>query len=338
MSVAEAAPHPQLAEAGRPRVRIPKTLWIGLAIMLACKSLLFYDVSRTDRGALHTNEDLVRALSARPTDAFARIARYFAVNMTPFVWVGYLVFLEGVLTMQRGRSPIRSPIRSRPHHFVLLALASVTIWCVFDLINFYSIDAWRYLGMPVHFWDRFWGYLLAFATIVPGMLMSGQVFLNLGWFERARSPRWRMPRWVAVMSLVIGAAMAVWPLLHPDPITNLTLWCGLVFMVDPINLWLGRPSMFRDWQNGWYGRTLAAFAGGLLCGLLWEFWNYWALAKWTYNLPFLGSLEHVRYFEMPVLGLLGFVPFGIECWIMWQFMRISLDGLAEPLPSERDLI
>jgi hypothetical protein len=96
--------------------------------------------------------------------------------------------------------------------------------------------------------------------------------------------------------------------------------------------------MFRDWQAGWYGRTLAAFAGGLTCGLLWEFWNYWALAKWTYHLPFLGGWENVRYFEMPLIGLIGFIPFGIECWVMWQSMRMPLDGLAEPLPDERSLL
>jgi hypothetical protein len=166
-------------------------------------------------------------------------------------------------------------------------------------------------------WDRYWGYAVAFGAVVPGMLMTGQVFLNLRWFDWARSPSWRMPRWAKWVALWTGGAMAVWPFIHRDPITNLTLWTGLVFFLDPVNLKLGRPSMFRDWQAGWYGR---------------------ALAKWTYRLPFLGAWEHVRYFEMPVIGLIGFIPFGIECWVMWQSMRIPLDGLAEPLPDERSLL
>ena len=48
---------------------------------------------------------------------------------------------------------------------------------------------------PVEFQRRFIGYFLAFATIVPGMLMSGQVLLNLGAFNWARSPTYRIPRW-----------------------------------------------------------------------------------------------------------------------------------------------
>jgi hypothetical protein len=315
--------------------RLPRTFWIGLLIVLACEALLFADVYFSGRGALHTHAEIA-ALKAehKPATRLQRLARRVAVNMTPLVWVGYLLLVEGVLTRQRGRSPVRS----RPHHFAMLCLASVIIWCIFDWINFYSIQAWRYIGMPEAFADRALGYLIAFGTIVPGMLMSGQVMMNAGVFDWARGRPWRLPGWVPWASLAAGAGMLLWPLVHADPITNFTLWTSLVFLLDPINLWLGRPSMWRDWSSGWYGRTLAAFGGGLLCGLLWEFWNYWALTKWIYHLPFLGSLEQVRYFEMPVPGLLGFIPFGLECWVMWQTMRIVFDGLVEPLPDERSLL
>jgi hypothetical protein len=174
------------------------------------------------------------------------------------------------------------------------------------------------------------------------MLMIGQVYLDVRLFDWARSRPWNLSRRSAIVfqsvAFIVGMAMFAWPVVYPHQITNLTLWTSLVFLLDPINLWLGRPSMLRDWQNGWYGRTLAAFAGGLSCGFLWEFWNYWALAKWVYVLPFLGKWEHVKYFEMPVPGLLGFIPFGIECWVMWQTMRVPLDGLVEPLPDERTLM
>jgi hypothetical protein len=321
-----------VADARERERRIPRTLWLGLAWILACEALLFTDVVLSNRGALHTQEQVLAASANAPTDPLPRLARWVAVNITPLIWPGYLVLLEGVLTYQTGSSPVRK----RPHHFALLCLASIVIWCVFDWINFYFINAWTYLGMPQENpWRRYWGYALAFGAIVPGMLMTGQVFLNLGWFDWARSPGWRMPRWAKWVALCTGAAMSLWPFVRRDPLANLTLWTGLVFFLDPVNQKLGRPAMFRDWQAGWYGRTLAAFAGGLVCGLLWEFWNYWALAKWTYHLPFLGSMEHVRYFEMPVIGLLGFIPFGLECWVMWQSMRIPLDGLAEPLPDDK---
>ena len=324
---------PQISAAASRRV--PYTFFLGLLIVLVCEALLFTDVHLSHRGPVHTQAAIEAIEKSSPPATFlAGIARFVAFNMTPLAWFGYMFLIEGVLTMQRGRSPVRQ----RPHHFALLFLASVFIWCIFDWINFYSIRAWRYIGMPPGTIDRLPGYVIAFGAIVPGMLMSGQALLNLGLFNWARIRPWRMPRWAPILSLVVGLGMFIWPLVHHDPVTNLTLWTSLVFLLDPINLALGRPSMLGDWRNGWFGRTLAAFAGGLICGFLWEFWNYWALSKWVYNLPFLGSAEHIKYFEMPVIGLLGFLPFGIECWIIWQMMRMAVDGLAEALPGELDLI
>ena len=323
------------ANSTRSRRKFARTLWLGLTIILLCEFCLVADVRLSYRGVIHTQSQFEAfERDHPPIGLLAIIAREVAVNMTPLAWIGYIILLEGLLTYQTSRSPIRL----RPHHFALLCLASVFIWCIFDWVNFYSIRAWRYIGMPTDFADRLIGYLIAFGAIVPGMLMSGQVLLNLNLFNWARIRPWRMPRWLPWLSLLAGLAMFAWPLLHPDPITNITLWASLVFLLDPINYWLGRPSMWRDWQNGWFGRTLGCFAGGLVCGLLWEFWNYWALTKWIYHLPFLGAAEHVRYFEMPVIGLIGFLPFGLECWVLWQTLRIPLDGLAESLPTNRDLL
>ena len=72
--------------------------------------------------------------------------------------------------------------------------------------------------------------------------------------------------------------------------------------------------------------------------MLWEFWNYWAIAKWTYQLPFLGALEQYRYFEMPWVGFVGFLPFAAECWVVLNTIIAVLEKsrlrVAEPLPDE----
>lgn len=312
--------------------RWPMTIWIGIAILVACEALLFTDVAASHRGALRTQAAFDTL--ATPHTPILRLARWVAINMTPLAWLGFVIFSEGVLAMQRGGSPVRR----RPHHFVSLCLVSIFIWCVFDFINFYFINAWDYIGVPLSFPDRFFGYLLAFGAVVPGMLMSGQMLMNAGAFDWARSGSWRMPRWLKWIALAAGVGMIAWPILSRNPASNYTLWLSLIFLLDPINLKLGRPSMFRDWQNGWYGRTLAACAGGLICGFLWEFWNFWAVAKWIYKLPFLGPTLRYHYFEMPVVGLLGFIPFGMECWVMWQTLRIPLDGMVEGLGDERTLM
>jgi hypothetical protein len=315
--------------------RFPLSILLGLFIILASELFLFADVHLSHRGPIHSDAEYLGVVSTPPQGLIGEIAREVAVNMTALAWVGYILLMEGVLAATAGGSPVRK----RPHHFSLLFLASIFIWCVFDYINFHAgMLAWVYIGMPIHLEDKFLPYFLAFGTIVPGMLMNGQMMLNLGWFDWARSRDWRLPTWVQWFACLVGLGMFIWPLFYPNPITILTLWTSFVFLLDPINDHFGRPSMFRDWQNGWYGRTLAAFAGGLTCGFLWEFWNYWALTKWVYHLPFLGRWEHYHYFEMPLPGLIGFIPFGLECWVMWQTMRMAFDGLAEPLPDEKSLL
>jgi hypothetical protein len=136
--------------------------------------------------------------------------------------------------------------------------------------------------------------------------------------------------------------MLGFPMVVRDPLGTLTLWLAWIFVFDPINHRLGAPSLIGDWRAGRPGRTLALMAGGATCAFLWEFWNYWAAAKWTYHLPFLGAFEEVRYFEMPLPGLLGFAPFALECWVLFQTVVLALDRLglrlAEPLPDADSIL
>ena len=66
---------------------------------------------------------------------------------------------------------------------------------------------------------------------------------------------------------------------------------------------------------------------GLLCGVLWEFWNYWAVTRWTYTVPYASDL---KVFEMPVDGYLGFLPFALECFAMYHWVRGRLGAREAP--------
>lgn len=103
------------------------------------------------------------------------------------------------------------------------------------------------------------------------------------------------------------------------------IWLAFILLLDPLNALRGWPSITGDLARGDWRRLWALLASGLVCGVLWEFWNYWALARWTYTVPYFGS---VKIFEMPVLGYLGFPPFAIECWAMYIFVRSLLSSRA----------
>lgn len=378
--------------ASRRTPRVPRTLWLGLGLILLCEALLFLDVAR--RGGTVIPYTLHGADLRWPSTWLGQLARRVAWDMTPLCWVGYLLLADGLLTLlaRCREAPGISSIRSRPNRFVVAWLTSIPVWCFFDWVNFYFMHAWRYHGLPSSLAERVVGYFVAFAAISPGMFLAAQLYQKLG-LERLTlaadaRPNHRLAwmlvlvpslvlalailtllalgrggphttgfialsalllvglgaatalvtRRVAWTSLTIGAGFVSWTFLDRSPLANMALWVGLVYLLDPINGMLGQPSLLGDWNAGRLGRTLALFAGGATCGLLWEFWNYWALAKWTYHLPFLGPLEHWRYFEMPLPGFLGFLPFAAECWVMLHLILGVFEAchlrLAEPLPDE----
>ena len=62
------------------------------------------------------------------------------------------------------------------------------------------------------------------------------------------------------------------------------------------------------------------FLAGAICGILWEYWNFWATSKWHYDIP-RAYLGHIKLFEMPAFGFLGFMPFAVESYALYVFAR-----------------
>jgi len=112
--------------------------------------------------------------------------------------------------------------------------------------------------------------------------------------------------------------MLLWPIVWPSRYLAAPVWLGFIFLLDPINAWLDAPSLFARTRAGNRDLLINLMASGLLCGLLWEFWNYWSRAKWHYTVPIM---EHVKLFEMPLPGFLGFPAFALECFTMYVFVR-----------------
>jgi hypothetical protein len=69
---------------------------------------------------------------------------------------------------------------------------------------------------------------------------------------------------------------------------------------------------------------LQLFLAGLICGFLWEMWNYYSFPKWKYSLP---GFEYLYVFEMPLAGYLGYLPFALELWAYYHL----IEGLCRKL-------
>ena len=113
--------------------------------------------------------------------------------------------------------------------------------------------------------------------------------------------------------------MLIWPFVWPSRYLAAPVWLGFIFLLDPINARLGGESLWDDLNEGQYDRLKNLVSSGFLCGILWEFWNYWSHTKWRYAVPIM---ENVKIFEMPLPGYFGFPAFAIECFTMYVFVRL----------------
>jgi hypothetical protein len=253
----------------------------------------------------------------------------FASWNTPICWTGFILFADAIVYRARGNSWLRSS----PREFAALALVSIPLWVVFEGYNL-VIRNWIYAGLPENPALRLFGYAWSFATIWPA-IFEGADLASLarrragkaGEVDGAGLSRPALPAppaLPALASVAAGALMLASPFLVSPAITRYMaapVFLGFIFLLDPINRRLGEEALTRE-------RTINLLLSGLLCGVLWEFWNYWSRAKWIYTVPIM---QRWKVFEMPLPGYLGFPPFAAECFTMYVFVR----ALYASLTSER---
>jgi hypothetical protein len=132
--------------------------------------------------------------------------------------------------------------------------------------------------------------------------------------------------------VALGLACFLLPLVWPDVFFPLT-WGSFIFLVEPWNRRHAAASRLRELERGEAGPTLRWLLAGLVCGVLWETWNYWARVKWMYTVP---GFESLKLFEMPAAGFLGFPPFALECVAVVAFLEALGRRLRDrPAPWRR---
>lgn len=233
------------------------------------------------------------------------VTRFF----TALIWTAFIPAVDAAIFRHRGDSPLHHPAR-----FAALALLSVPIWLMFEAYNL-RLANWRYAGVPARGWEFTLGGGWAFATILPGLFLVAELLLAAG-LEGAACQPWRPATGVRRGLAAAGAILVLVPVLVPAAVGQYLfglVWVGFVPLLEPLTDRLGLPSLLGDLGQGRPGRAYALLASGAMCGFLWEFWNYWAGARWEYIFP-LG--QRFKAFAMPLPGFLGFPPFALECFAL----------------------
>ena len=240
-------------------------------------------------------------------------------------WYGIIWTLDRLIQRREGHSLIA---RCGPA-FLLILFWSAVVWYGFELINF-RLNNWYYIFVPENPVVQALNAILSFATVLPGLLWL-EHYLGL----RGVACGWRGPRWplssrrlnlMQAAGLVGLALVLLWPR-YFFPLT----WIALILLLAPVEHRRLPDGLLRQLGRGDYGPLSRQLLAGLIAGVLWESFNYWARIKWIYTVPFF---EGVKLFEMPVAGFLGFPPFAVECVLIYRLL--VWHRLAPPVGRHRD--
>ena len=235
----------------------------------------------------------------------------------PLAWWPYILAADGLVYKRKGSSLLSR----HPREFLLLLPWSVSFWLIFELFNV-ALNNWHYVLVPENIVQRWIGYAVSYATVLPGIFETMEVLSAYGLFNKSRvRPISISTSWYAPF-LVTGLIFFALPLIWPQFFFPL-VWGIFIFLLEPLNHRLGLPSLMREWQQGSLRTFYLLLVAGAICGLLWEFWNYWALTKWEYSVPYVGWL---KVFEMPILGFFGFPPFAVQCYVMMSTVSLLRQG------------
>ncbi len=257
--------------------------------------------------------------------ALFRDNRIVKMYFTPIAWTGYILLVDAVIARVKGSSPLT---RRRMEFFISLPL-SIVCWYVFEGVNL-LLKNWEYINLPRNTAARWLGYVWSYATIFPAIFITAELlefFLHRP-FSGLKAVSFS--RRTETIFFLSGFILFVIPLVFPSSYLCPLPWISVLLLMEGINDRLGIGSFSDMFRRGDYGLFISLIIAGAICGLLWEFWNFWALTRWRYHVPYLPG---IRLFEMPVLGFLGFLPFALECYLMYRFTRFLV-----PARSRRDVL
>ncbi|MDP1728630.1 MAG: hypothetical protein Q8L27_00315, partial [archaeon] len=225
----------------------------------------------------------------------------------------YILTIDALVYKIKGDSLISNRFR----WFVGIFVISAFFWWIFELVNI-GINNWNYSGTAaIANVKNLFGFL-SFATVLPALFETTELILAVHLFDKAVLKRKHKITKSFLHAMIISGMFCFFLPMYLPEFTFPLVWLSFFLILDPINYLNKQPSIIAHLKNGKLAVPLALLLSGIILGFFWEFWNYYAVIKWTYNIPFVGFL---KVFEMPILGYLGYFPFAFELYAMFWFIR-----------------
>lgn len=219
-----------------------------------------------------------------------------------------------------------SPISESASHFLFSAFISVFVWLIFELFNL-RLKNWSYHHLPPSVFERWLGFFIAFASVIPAMWEIA--FFIEGFLGKTKLALFRIKATPIFLKLcvfigILSIFLAIsWPRLF-FPL----VWLCFIFLLEPLNFWLKNKTFLADLERKEWTKLWSWILAGLVAGFFWELWNFWAMSRWEYSLPYLNFW---RLFQMPVFGYTGFLPFALEIFAFHQLLSYMYKKLEKKI-------
>ena len=238
-----------------------------------------------------------------------RVEPFWSWN-TPIAWTGFILFADGVAFRARGHSWIRSSPREFAL-LVLVSIPLWLAFEAYNLVirNWYYTGLPENAALRAFGYG--WSFATITPAIFEGAELVGVMrgsgrsgkpgrpgepggsnrSGNSGASLRSKSdlpdppglpgppdlpgpPG--LPGLPGLVSIAAGAIMLASPFFVSPEVARYMaapVWLGFIFLLDPINAWLGAESLWIDLRAARYDRLVNLSLSGFLCGALWEFWR-----------------------------------------------------------------
>ncbi len=225
------------------------------------------------------------------------------------VWAGFILFVNALCVKRCGHSPMTD----HPWAYAATFPASSLFWWFFEYLNRYVWN-WYYLGISQLGAFEYVVYAtVCFASVLPAVCAVAALLRTFPVFDDCvfqgmaeidlRRPKWRL-------FLALLAAVGMCGIVFAPDYAYPLIWISPVAVFLLVQFLLRERSVLDTLATGDWAVFIRFALASLVCGLCWETWNYHALAKWVYSVPWV---HRFQIWEMPLIGFGGYLPFGVEC-------------------------
>lgn len=248
---------------------------------------------------------------------FSWFAPYQRLTFIP-LWFSYIVCANALCVRQSGSCPLLH----ESLFFAGLFPLSAVFWWFFEYLNQFVLN-WFYTGVDYGPLGYSIHATISFSTVLPAVYTTRELLFRMAWFRNRfhgfPSFGKSIPGFVNWLVLLISAAGLTGIGLWPEELFFL-LWGSPLLILTTLRHIARQPTLLSVMAAGDWRPAMSAALAALVCGVFWEMWNFYSLAKWIYSIPYV---HRFKIFEMPILGYMGYLPFGLLCIEIVDFFKLE---------------